>query len=86
MREMIIVIVYYDGTWKVENVGLCDYATQHGYIIKEGESGEYYYCTKRKEEYYKKKLVKSIIKKQEEKIKKEQERLNNLKLALTNID
>lgn len=85
MREMSKVIVYYDGTWEIEDLD-CHYATQHLYCIIKGKSGECYYCLKGKEEYYKKRLVKSIIKKQEEKVKKEQERLNNLKKVLTNID
>lgn len=85
MREMIKVIVYYDGTWEVENVGLCNYATQHGYTIRKGKSGEYYYCPKRKEEYYKKKLVKDILKSQKEKVIEEQEKLDSLELLLKNI-
>lgn len=85
MREMIKVIVYYDGTWDIENLD-GNYATQHLYCTIKGKSGECYHCLKGKEEYYKKKLVKNIIKKQEEKVKEAQERLNNLKEVLTNID
>jgi hypothetical protein len=85
MKEMSAVIVYYDGTWEIKDLN-CNYATQHLYCTIKEKSGECYYCSKEKEEYYKKKLLKNIIRKQEEKVKKEQERLNNLKLALTNID
>ena len=85
MREMSKVIVYYDGTWKIEDLD-CNYDTQHLYCTIKGKSGECYYCSKGTEEYYKKRLVESIISRQEEKVKKEQEILNNLKEVLTNID
>ena len=85
MIEMSNVIVYYDGTWVIEDLD-CNYATQHLYCTIKWKSGECYHCLKGKEEYYKKRLVKSIISRQEEKVKKEQETLNNLKEILTNID
>lgn len=85
MQEMVEVIVYEDGTYEIEEIGLCNRATQHGYTVRKGRSGEYYYCPKEAEEYYKKKLVKNMIRNQAEKVKEEQERLNSLKLLLKNI-
>lgn len=73
-RQMSIVTLFYDGTYKIEDIGESDYSTQrlHGYVNVNGEleNCELYYCPKGMEEYYLRKLAKNIIEEKEKQIRK----------------
>lgn len=73
-RLMSRVILFYDGTYEIEDIGESDYATQwgHGFKKVKGKYKDfrYYYCVKGMEEYYLRKLAKSIIAETEKQIRK----------------
>lgn len=73
-RQMSIVTLFYDGTYKIEDIGESDYATQClcGCVNVNGElkDCELYYCVKGREQHYLRKLAESIIADKEKQIRK----------------
>lgn len=86
MRSMTKVKVFYDGTYKIEEVN-DNAATQHLYIAEKGKFGEAMICEKEDIEKYKNELVYEMIGKNSREIAELQNQNEKLgKLLLTNID
>ena len=86
MSNMIKVKVFYDGTYKIEEVNN-NAATQHLYIAEKGKFGEMMICEKEDIKKYKDELVYRMIGKNNYEIIELQKQNRKLgKLLLTNID
>lgn len=86
MSSMTKVKVFYDGTYKIEEVN-DNAATQHLYIAEKGKFGEAMICEKEDIEKYKDELVYRMIGKNNYEIIELQKQNRKLgKLLLTNID
>ena len=72
-RQMSRVVLCYDGTHEIEDMGESNYATQHLYgsqkVNGEWKVCQVYYCIKGKEKYYLRKLAKGMIKENEKQIR-----------------
>ena len=63
-REMIDIVVYYNGKMEIKDLGMTRYATQVLYRVGAGGYGVVYRCPKNRKNYYIKKECDAEIKAQ----------------------
>ena len=86
IKDMIKVKVFYDGTYKIEEVNN-NAAIQHLYIAEKGKFGEAMICEKEDIEKYKNELIYRMVGKNNyEIVELQKQNKKRGKLLLTNID
>lgn len=85
-REMIDIVVYYNGKMEIKDLGMTRYATQVLYRVGPCGHGIVYRCPKNRKNYYIKKAIQFIQKKCDDEINAQMQIKNTMDKLLAKME